>query len=294
MSKTGPQELQDLYQTSPRLKSPKRLDDSVLLLARQASKVERKRTRRAPGIGMSVPALALMCVVGVGVGFIYQAEKNTQGEVAYYPTHSPEAADVSSQAAPEIFREQSVATELAPTPAKESTAAIESASDTDAAGLQSRQKSITVKALPVPMVADSVVPDAVVSDSAIAEFAVPPGAKRERVDNAIAGVASLRDEQIQRLSVAAGNQWLSRQNSDSYIIRVATSGTLNALQDIAALVNTPMQPVLLHSGKWVLLTGISDSLSELQQTLVAIQSSGDVSFVDAEIVRVGEVQDLLK
>ena len=66
------------YREAPKLKSPDRLDQRVLRSARHANTTRTStsvaRKWRAPGVGMSLPALALLTVVGVGVGLLYRME----------------------------------------------------------------------------------------------------------------------------------------------------------------------------------------------------------------------------
>ena len=95
----SPSKLQELYHATPRLKSPESVDHHVMRAARAAASdspaVAAEAKRRAPGIGMSMPALAAMCVIGVGVGLLYQSDKESTGETVIEIVQTPVARSVA-------------------------------------------------------------------------------------------------------------------------------------------------------------------------------------------------------
>ena len=313
MSESGPQtpaKLQQLYHAAPRLKSPDQVDQQVMLAAKSAagtsSAVDSVRVKkRPPRIGMSLPALAAMCVIGVGVGVLYQSDKKTPGERVAETVQSIPAAESGISAMTQADAEPVLTQQ---TIVDESISSIQTESDSDASGLQvegvAGTESLSEQVLLAPIALESGEEDLQVADSvtASAESAsiesvveqrklVADTMARSSAVNKIDAVTAGSDRKVSDLP---GNVWLHRQSSSSFTLRLTTANTIASLEKFAATVNLPAEKILLKSGQWILVYGSFNTLSEVQQELGSLQQSGVVSSSqsNAAIVVIGELQSL--
>ena len=312
----SPSKLQELYHATPRLKSPESVDHHVMRAARAAASdspaVAAEAKRRAPGIGMSMPALAAMCVIGVGVGLLYQSDKESTGETVIEIVQTPVARSVATEVTPpaaetDRFVEQAPVTATADA----SALAMEAGTtDSDAAGPQIESFSGLEPLQQQVIVAESlVVPDDDQSDSVVTATAesVTLESKRLSVVDSIESAAdtvvrsdisskALTQPERNEQTLVPGNLWLQKQNGNGFTIRLMTSNTVDKLKEFAASVEQLQTEIVrLNSNQWVLLYGSFDTLTEAQQMFDSLQS-GVVASVqnDVAIVAIGELQSLIE
>ena len=312
----SPSKLQELYHATPRLKSPESVDHHVMRAARAAASdspaVAAEAKRRAPGIGMSMPALAAMCVIGVGVGLLYQSDKESTGETVIEIVQTPVARSVATEVTPpaaetDLFVEQAPVTATADA----SALAMEAGTtDSDAAGPQIESFSGLEPLQQQVIVAESlVVPDDDQSDSVVTATAesVTLESKRLSVVDSIESAAdtvvrsdisskALTQPERNEQTLVPGNLWLQKQNGNGFTIRLMTSNTVDKLKEFAASVEQLQTEIVrLNSNQWVLLYGSFDTLTEAQQMFDSLQS-GVVASVqnDVAIVAIGELQSLIE
>ena len=312
----SPSKLQELYHATPRLKSPESVDHHVMRAARAAASdspaVAAEAKRRAPGIGMSMPALAAMCVIGVGVGLLYQSDKESTGETVIEIVQTPVARSVATEVTPpaaetDLFVEQAPVTATADA----SALAMEAGTtDSDAAGPQIESFSGLEPLQQQVIVAESlVVPDDDQSDSVVTATAESVTLESKRL-SAVDSIESAADTVVRsdisskaltqpernEQTLVPGNLWLQKQNGNGFTIRLMTSDTVDKLKAFAASVEQLQTEIVrLNSNQWVLLYGSFDTLTEVQQMFDSLQS-GVVASVqnDVAIVAIGELQSLIE
>jgi len=312
----SPSKLQELYHATPRLKSPESVDHHVMRAARAAASdspaVAAEAKRRAPGIGMSMPALAAMCVIGVGVGLLYQSDKESTGETVIEIVQTPVARSVATEVTPpaaetDRFVEQAPVTATADA----SALAMEAGTtDSDAAGPQIESFSGLEPLQQQVIVAESlVVPDDDQSDSVVTATAESVTLESKRL-SAVDSIESAADTVVRsdisskaltqpernEQTLVPGNLWLQKQNGNGFTIRLMTSNTVDKLKEFAASVEQLQTEIVrLNSNQWVLLYGSFDTLTEAQQMFDSLQS-GVVASVqnDVAIVAIGELQSLIE
>ena len=312
----SPSKLQELYHATPRLKSPESVDHHVMRAARAAASdspaVAAEAKRRAPGIGMSMPALAAMCVIGVGVGLLYQSDKESAGETVIEIVQTPVARSVATEVTPpaaetDLFVEQAPVTATADA----SALAMEpDTTDSDAAGPQIESFSGLEPLQQQVIVAESlVVPDDDQSDSVVTATAESVTLESKRL-SAVDSIESAADTVVRsdisskaltqpernEQTLVPGNLWLQKQNGNGFTIRLMTSNTVDKLKAFAASVEQLQTEIVrLNSNQWVLLYGSFDTLTEVQQMFDSLQS-GVVASVqnDVAIVAIGELQSLIE
>jgi len=312
----SPSKLQELYHATPRLKSPESVDHHVMRAARAAASdspaVAAEAKRRAPGIGMSMPALAAMCVIGVGVGLLYQSDKESTGETVIEIVQTPVARSVATEVTPpaaetDLFVEQAPVTATADA----SALAMEAGTtDSDAAGPQIESFSGLEPLQQQVIVAESlVVPDDDQSDSVVTATAESVTLESKRL-SAVDSIESAADTVVRsdisskaltqpernERTLVPGNLWLQKQNGNGFTIRLMTSNTVDKLKAFAASVEQLQTEIVrLNSNQWVLLYGSFDTLTEVQQMFDSLQS-GVVASVqnDVAIVAIGELQSLIE
>jgi len=312
----SPSKLQELYHATPRLKSPESVDHHVMRAARAAASdspaVAAEAKRRAPGIGMSMPALAAMCVIGVGVGLLYQSDKESAGETVIEIVQTPVARSVATEVTPpaaetDLFVEQAPVTATADA----SALAMEAGTtDSDAAGPQIESFSGLEPLQQQVIVAESlVVPDDDQSDSVVTATAESVTLESKRL-SAVDSIESAADTVVRsdisskaltqpernEQTLVPGNLWLQKQNGNGFTIRLMTSNTVDKLKAFAASVEQLQTEIVrLNSNQWVLLYGSFDTLTEVQQMFDSLQS-GVVASVqnDVAIVAIGELQSLIE
>jgi len=312
----SPSKLQELYHATPRLKSPESVDHHVMRAARAAASdspaVAAEAKRRAPGIGMSMPALAAMCVIGVGVGLLYQSDKESTGETVIEIVQTPVARSVATEVTPpaaetDLFVEQAPVTATADA----SALAMEAGTtDSDAAGPQIESFSGLEPLQQQVIVAESlVVPDDDQSDSVVTATAESVTLESKRL-SAVDSIESAADTVVRsdisskaltqpernEQTLVPGNLWLQKQNGNGFTIRLMTSNTVDKLKEFAASVEQLQTEIVrLNSNQWVLLYGSFDTLTEVQQMFDSLQS-GVVASVqnDVAIVAIGELQSLIE
>ena len=312
----SPSKLQELYHATPRLKSPESVDHHVMRAARAAASdspaVAAEAKRRAPGIGMSMPALAAMCVIGVGVGLLYQSDKESTGETVIEIVQTPVARSVATEVTPpatetDLFVEQAPVTATADA----SALAMEAGTtDSDAAGPQIESFSGLEPLQQQVIVAESlVVPDDDQSDSVVTATAESVTLESKRL-SAVDSIESAADTVVRsdisskaltqpernEQTLVPGNLWLQKQNGNGFTIRLMTSNTVDKLKAFAASVEQLQTEIVrLNSNQWVLLYGSFDTLTEVQQMFDSLQS-GVVASVqnDVAIVAIGELQSLIE
>jgi len=288
----SPSKLQELYHATPRLKSPESVDHHVMRAARAAASdspaVAAEAKRRAPGIGMSMPALAAMCVIGVGVGLLYQSDKESTGETVIEIVQTPVARSVATEVTPpaaetDLFVEQAPVTATADA----SALAMEAGTtDSDAAGPQIESFSGLEPLQQQVIVAESlVVPDDDQSDSVVtatAESVTLESKRLSAVDSIesaadtvvrsdISSKALAKPERNER-TLVPGNLWLQKQNGNGFTIRLMTSNTVDKLKEFAASVEQLQTEIVrLNSNQWVLLYGSFETLAEVQQVFDSLQ-----------------------
>ena len=312
----SPSKLQELYHATPRLKSPESVDHHVMRAARAAASdspaVAAEAKRRAPGIGMSMPALAAMCVIGVGVGLLYQSDKESTGETVIEIVQTPVARSVATEVTPpaaetDRFVEQAPVTATADA----SALAMEAGTtDSDAAGPQIESFSGLEPLQQQVIVAESlVVPDDDQSDSVVTATAESVTLESKRL-SAVDSIESAADTVVRsdisskaltqpernEQTLVPGNLWLQKQNGNGFTIRLMTSNTVDKLKEFAASVEQLQTEIVrLNSNQWVLLYGSFETLTEVQQVFDSLQS-GVVASVqnDVAIVAIGELQSLIE
>lgn len=312
----SPSKLQELYHATPRLKSPESVDHHVMRAARAAASdspaVAAEAKRRAPGIGMSMPALAAMCVIGVGVGLLYQSDKESTGETVIEIVQTPVARSVATEVTPpaaetDLFVEQAPVTATADA----SALAMEAGTtDSDAAGPQIESFSGLEPLQQQVIVAESlVVPDDDQSDSVVTATAESVTLESKRL-SAVDSIESAADTVVRsdisskaltqpernEQTLVPGNLWLQKQDGNGFTIRLMTSNTVDKLKAFAASVEQLQTEIVrLNSNQWVLLYGSFDTLTEVQQMFDSLQS-GVVASVqnDVAIVAIGELQSLIE
>ena len=312
----SPSKLQELYHATPRLKSPESVDHHVMRAARAAASdspaVAAEAKRRAPGIGMSMPALAAMCVIGVGVGLLYQSDKESAGETVIEIVQTPVARSVATEVTPpaaetDLFVGQAPVTATADA----SALAMEpDTTDSDAAGPQIESFSGLEPLQQQVIVAESlVVPDDDQSDSVVTATAESVTLESKRL-SAVDSIESAADTVVRsdisskaltqpernERTLVPGNLWLQKQNGNGFTIRLMTSNTVDKLKAFAASVEQLQTEIVrLNSNQWVLLYGSFDTLTEVQQMFDSLQS-GVVASVqnDVAIVAIGELQSLIE
>lgn len=312
----SPSKLQELYHATPRLKSPESVDHHVMRAARAAASdspaVAAEAKRRAPGIGMSMPALAAMCVIGVGVGLLYQSDKESTGETVIEIVQTPVARSVATEVTPpaaetDLFVEQAPVTATADA----SALAMEAGTtDSDAAGPQIESFSGLEPLQQQVIVAESlVVPDDDQSDSVVTATAESVTLESKRL-SAVDSIESAADTVVRsdisskaltqpernEQTLVPGNLWLQKQNGNGFTIRLMTSNTVDKLKEFAASVEQLQTEIVrLNSNQWVLLYGSFETLTEVQQMFDSLQS-GVVASVqnDVAIVAIGELQSLIE
>ena len=312
----SPSKLQELYHATPRLKSPESVDHHVMRAARAAASdspaVAAEAKRRAAGIGMSMPALAAMCVIGVGVGLLYQSDKESTGETVIEIVQTPVARSVATEVTPpaaetDLFVEQAPVTATADA----SALAMEAGTtDSDAAGPQIESFSGLEPLQQQVIVAESlVVPDDDQSDSVVTATAESVTLESKRL-SAVDSIESAADTVVRsdisskaltqpernEQTLVPGNLWLQKQDGNGFTIRLMTSNTVDKLKAFAASVEQLQTEIVrLNSNQWVLLYGSFDTLTEVQQMFDSLQS-GVVASVqnDVAIVAIGELQSLIE
>jgi len=289
MSESGsqvPSKLQHLYHAAPRLQSPDKVDQQVMLAAKSVSGNSADAVRakkRPPRIGMSLPALAAMCVIGVGVGVLYQSDNKTPDErvaesLQSTPATEPGTFAVTQADAEPVMTQQTAA-------ADDGNSSLEE-SDSDASGLQieggaGTESSGRVSLAPIEVETGD--EDLQIADSAVASAERRPSAESTSVEsvveqrkivadtrarssavNKIDGVTTGSDRKVTDLP---GNVWLHRQSGGGFTLRLATA---NSIADRF------------------------DTLSEAQQVFDSLPQSGVVSSVQSntDIVAIGELQKL--
>ena len=259
-----------------------------------------------------MPALAAMCVIGVGVGLLYQSDKESTGETVIEIVQTPVARSVATEVTPpaaetDLFVEQAPVTATADA----SALAMEAGTtDSDAAGPQIESFSGLEPLQQQVMVAESlVVPDDDQSDSVVTATAESVTLESKRL-SAVDSIESAADTVVRsdisskaltqpernEQTLVPGNLWLQKQNGNGFTIRLMTSNTVDKLKEFAASVEQLQTEIVrLNSNQWVLLYGSFDTLTEAQQMFDSLQS-GVVASVqnDVAIVAIGELQSLIE
>jgi len=312
----SPSKLQELYHATPRLKSPESVDQQVMLAARAAAShppAAAKIKRRAPGMGMSLPALAAMCVIGVGVGLLYQSDKESSGVTVIEIVQNTPAARSMATDITQADSETDLFVEQAPVPADASILAMEAdTTDSDAAGMPVESFSAQEPLQQRIIVAEPVVvPDDDQSDSTAAVTAIAESVTLESKRlSAVASIESAADTLVRSDSsskartnrerkeqnLVPGNLWLQKQNSNGFTIRLTTTNSIETLKEFAASVEQlPTEMIRLNNRQWVLLYGSFDTLGEVQQVYDSLQSGVAASEQsDVAIVAVSELQNLIE
>lgn len=270
---------------------------------------------------MSLPALALMMVVGVGVGLLYRMEN--EGGIRTGSVDDAENPALRSLPSASGLQKSVSVAELAGEQSKANDTELFVAEDSDAAGAGD---AMAEQSLSDTVVVDSMRSESVVAENVFAKEVDLLTAEETREDKS-AAVASMPgppvpesavassmpelavqadqemelrndhrksrspavDQRVRESGLALENSgWLMAQESDRYTIRIATSDQIEYVRGLAALTDNPTAIVRLKNKQWVLLSGSFSTVAEADRY---IDSLGEAAISgEQKIVKIGELQ----